>query len=171
MKYVTLLFVVFGVALGGCAPQATQGTDEAAAPAQDALEGVWRIVEVAGTNAEGDWTTQNVQPSLYIFMDGYYSMQLVRGDEPRPLMPEGTTWEVMTLEQYRSICAGEFFSANTGAYEVDGASLTVRPVVAKWPNLMTGGSLMYTYRIEDGSLHLLQESDGSIWRARLIRLN
>lgn len=171
MKHLTLSLVVFGFALAGCAPQPTQGTDETVATAQGALEGVWKIVEASGTNAEGDWTTQNVQPSLYMFMDGYYSMLLVRGDEPRPLIPEGTTWETMTLEQYRSVCSGEFFSANSGTYEVDGASLIVKPVVAKWPNFMDGGSAVYTFRIEDGNLHLSQDSDGATWHATLSRLN
>lgn len=172
MRYMPLLLVLFGVSLAGCSPRVADDTDqtpEAAEP--ETLAGVWQITDMSGTNADGDWVTTNVQPSLYMFMDGYYSVMLVRGDEPRPLMPEDITWDTMTLEQYRAVCSGEFFSANSGTYEVSGSSLTTRPMVAKWPNFMDGGSASFTYRIEAGYLHLSSEEDGVTWNARLRRLN
>ena len=61
------------------------------------------------------------------------------------------------LEQLRSVCSGAFFSANSGTYEVSGSSLTTRPMVAKWPNFMDGGSAWSTYRVEGGYLHLSTE--------------
>ena len=139
--------------------------------AQESVHGVWQIEEISGHDPEaGAWRTENVQPSLYMFMDGYYSIMLVRGNEARPSMPQGTTWDSMTLEQYRSVCSGEFFSANSGTYEVTGSSLTVRPMVAKWPNLMEGGSQTFAYRLEGDILSLDHSGEDWSWNARLRRL-
>ena len=139
--------------------------------AQQSLQGSWTIVESWGHDAQaGEWRTENVQPSLYIFLDGYYSMSLVRGNEPRPLMPEGVTWDTMTEEQLRSVCSGAVFSANSGTYEVDGSSLTTKPMVAKWPNLMEGGSATFTFEMEGDMLRLSQSGEGFSWNARLRRL-
>ena len=128
--------------------------------AQSDLNGAWEIVEASGHNAQGDWKLENVQPSLYIFMDGYYSIAQVNGNEARPLMPEGTTWDTMTEEQLSSVCSAAVFSANSGTYEVDGSSLTTKPMVAKWPNFMEGGSASHTYLVENDMLTLAQEGDG-----------
>ena len=145
------------------------GVDPAAA--QDSLQGSWAIVESWGHDEQaGEWRIENVQPSLYIFLDGYYSIALVRGNEPRPLMPEGTTWDAMTEEQLRSVCSGAVFSANSGTYEVVGSSLTTKPLVAKWPNLMEGGSASYTFEMEGDELLLSQAGEGFSWNARLRRL-
>ena len=138
--------------------------------AQSDLNGVWEIVEAFGHNAEGDWNVENVQPSLFIFMDGYYSIALVRGNEPRPLMPEGTTWDTMTEDQLRSVCSGDYFSANSGIYEVSESSLTTRPMVAKWPNFMEGGSATYTFRLDGDMLTLSREGEGWNWTNKLRRL-
>jgi len=138
--------------------------------AQSELNGVWSIAEVSGHNAEGDWEWNPVQPSLYIFMDGYYSMAQVNGSEPRPLMPDGTTWDNMTEDQLRSVCSTAVFSANSGTYEVSGSSLTTRPMVAKWPNFMEGGSASYTYSMETDMLTLVREGDGWSWKVTLRRL-
>jgi len=127
--------------------------------AQSDLNGAWEIVEASGHNDEGDWKWEAVQPSLYIFLDGYYSIALVRGTEPRPLMPEGTHWETMSAEQLRSVCSGRVFSANSGVYEASGSSLIIKPMVAKWPNFMEGGSETYTYSVEGDTLTLSYEGD------------
>jgi hypothetical protein len=140
------------------------------ADAQEWLNGSWVIVESWGENDQsGEWQYENPQPSLFIFLDGYYSIALVRGNEPRPLMPEGATWDNMTEEQLRSVCSGAVFSANAGTYEVDGSSLTTKPMVAKWPNLMEGGSNTYVFEMEGDLLRLTSSGDGSIWNARLRR--
>jgi len=138
--------------------------------AQSELNGVWTFVEVSGHNTDGEWEWNPVQPSLYIFMDGYYSMVQVNGNEPRPLMPDGTTWDNMTEEQFRSVCSTAVFSANSGTYEVSGSSLTTKPMVAKWPAFMEGGSASFSFSVKDDVLTLMREGDGWSRKAELQRL-
>ena len=42
--------------------------------------------------------------------------------------------------------------ANSGTYEVSGSTFTTRPMVAKNPNFMSGGSLTYTFEIDGDTL-------------------
>ena len=138
--------------------------------AQSDLNGAWERFEVSGTNADGDWKVDNVQPSLYLFQDGYYSIMLVRGNEPRPLMPEGTSWDSMTEEQLRSVCSSAVFTAHSGTYEVSGSSLTTKPMVAKWPNYMEGASVTRTYRVDGDMLYISGERGGGTFTDKLRRL-
>ncbi len=138
--------------------------------AQSELNGAWERFEVSGHNADGDRKLDNVQPSLYLFHDGYYSIMLVRGNEPRPLMPEGTTWDSMTEEQLRSVCSGAVFTAHSGTYEVSGSSLTTKPMIAKWPNFMEGASATYTYRVDGEWLYISGERRGGTFTEKLRRL-
>jgi hypothetical protein len=144
----------------------------AAAPllAQAELNGAWALVEVSGHGAEGDWEWDPVQPSLYIFMDGYYSIMLVSGSEARPLMPDDANRESITDEQMRSIFMT--FIANSGTYEISGDVLATKPMVALWPNFMEGGSDAVTFRIESGMLIFSYENEdeGWWWTAKLERL-
>jgi len=139
-------------------------------PAQSDLNGAWSIVEMSGHNAEGDWESNPVQPSLYIFMDGYYSIMLVSGSEARPLMAEDATRASITDEEMRSIFMQ--FIANSGTYEVSGSTVTTKPMVALWPNFMEGGSSQFQYVIDDGMLVLSDEDEdqGWWWTAKLERL-
>ena len=139
--------------------------------AQSDLHGTWKIVEASGFNTiQGDWKVDTVQPSLYIFVDGYYSIIQVNGSESRPLMPEGTTWATMTEDQLRSVCSSNAFTANSGTYEINGTSVTTRPSVAKWPNYMEGGSTTYSYGLDNGILSLFTEGEGYNFSLKLSRL-
>ena len=138
--------------------------------AQSDLNGVWEIVEATGTNDDGEWKWENVQPSLYMFMDGYYSVIGVQGNEPRLSIPEGTTWDNITEEQMRSVCSGAVFYANSGTYEVSGSTLTTKPMVAKWPNFMEGGSAMFTYQVDSDILTLSGEGYYGAYTYKLRRL-
>jgi hypothetical protein len=138
--------------------------------AQNELVGVWQAVERSGTGPEGEWTDQPVQPSLYIFADGYYSIMFVAGSESRPLLAEDATRDGLTEDQLRSIFMT--FVANSGTYEIEGSSLTVRPTVALWPNYMEGGSTIYEYEIEGDEL-VLTTGDFIVagsYRTKLVRL-
>jgi hypothetical protein len=138
--------------------------------AQNELVGVWQAVERSGTGPEGEWTDQPVQPSLYIFADGYYSIMFVAGSESRPLLAEDATRDGLTEDQLRSIFMT--FVANSGTYEIEGSSLTVRPTVALWPNYMEGGSTIYEYEIE-GYERVLTTGDFIVacaYRTKLVRL-
>ncbi len=138
--------------------------------AQTELNGAWTYVEVSGHTSEGDWEWKPVQPSLYLFMDGHYSIMYVMGSESRPLMADDATREGITDEQMRSIFMP--FVANSGTYQVTGSTLTTKPTVALWPNFMEGGSAEFRYAIENGMLILRRsnEAEGWWWTAKLRRL-
>ena len=132
------------------------------------LNGAWKMAEASGYTAEGEWESNPVQPGLYIFQDGYYSIMYVRGSEARPLMAEDATRVSITDEQMRSIFMP--FVANSGTYEVDGSTLVTKPMVALWPNFMEGGEATYTYGVEGNDLHLSAKGEDWEWKIRLERL-
>jgi len=115
------------------------------------LEGVWKVVEsvVTGANASKN---ANPQPSLFIFAKTHYSMMLVSGTQPRALFKA----EEPTNEE--KVPAFDSFVANTGTYEVMGSTLTIRPIVARYPNFMAGGFDKYQFRIEGDTLWLTDKS-------------
>lgn len=145
------------------------GADAAMAAPDQMLQGAWQAVEVWGTDStSGEWRTTSVQPSVYIFRDGYYSIASVSGDDKRPLMKEGATRGGLTAEEAASIWIR--YTSNSGRYELTGDQLTIRPIVALWPNFMEGGSTTYTFTMEGERLHLWTSGEGTSWHARLERL-
>lgn len=108
--------------------------------AQQSPEGAWTLVEVWGQTADGeDWrVAENLQPSLFLFHDGHYSMTAVTGTEPRPQLPEDATRSTVTPEQGDALW--RFYLSNSGAYEIRDSMLVTWPHVALWPPLMAEGS-------------------------------
>jgi hypothetical protein len=112
------------------------------AGAEGKLEGTWKVVEMSGMGPNAS-TNTNPQPGLYIFTKKHYSMQAITGDKPRPDVPQQNP----TPEQL--LAAFYPFMANTGAYAVKGAELTIRPVVAKYPEVMASGAFaVFTFKVE-----------------------
>ncbi|MDR8389582.1 lipocalin-like domain-containing protein [Aliifodinibius sp. S!AR15-10] len=137
--------------------------------AQDDLNGAWQATEAWGNNSEdGDWELKDLQPSLYIFLDGYYSIMLVTGEKARPLMKKDATRSSISDEEMRSIFMP--FIANSGTYEVKGSSITTKPMVALWPNFMEGESDTFQYRFENDMLVLSDEGEDWNWTAKFKRL-
>jgi hypothetical protein len=69
-----------------------------------------------------------------------------RTDEPVLGSAESTDAE--------KVAAFDSFIANSGTYELTDSTLTTRPMVAKNPTFMAGGSLTFTYQIEGDDLRL-----------------
>lgn len=137
--------------------------------AQQSLQGSWTIVENWGHDTEaGEWRNENVQPSLYIFLDGHYSIAKVNGDQARPLVAEDATRASLTAEQAASVWL--LYTSNSGTYETTSSTLTTHPTVALWPNFMEGGSETFTFEVEGDELLLSQTGEGFSWNARLRRL-
>lgn len=137
--------------------------------AQSELEGVWQVVEASGTDDEGDWKAQNIQPSLFIFLDGYYSIAVVHGDEARPLMADDATRDSISPDEVFSIFRP--YTSNSGTYEISGSTLTTKPMVALWPNFMEGGSQIYAFAVDGDTLSLSwKNSQGYAFENRLRRL-
>ena len=144
-----------------CAPSAEQesATQEAATAeaelAESPLVGAWRITEFAFASPDTSFTISDPQPSLMIFLTNHYSQMYVPGDEPRELF-SGDEPVLGALEPADAevLTAYESFIANSGTYELSGSTIVTRPIVAKTPNFMAGGSLLYTYRIDGDTLWL-----------------
>ncbi len=114
-----------------------------------ALQGAWTITEVSVSTPDTSWTEANPQPGLYIFVERHYSTLIVQGSEPRELLSDDPT-------DAERLAAWSPFIANSGTYEVSGTKLTVRPLVAKFPNSMSDNSgWTYTYRVEGDTLRLI----------------
>ena len=123
----------------------------AQAPARKPIEGVWKVTEIVVTGA-GASTISNPQPGLFIFAKGHYSMMYVPNSQPRALFKA----EEPTKEE--KIPAFDSFVGNTGPYEISGSTLTIRPMVARYPNFMAGGFDKYQFRIEGNTLFLTEKS-------------
>jgi hypothetical protein len=161
-----------GLALAAaCAGTVGDGGGSAATDAapDQPLQGAWHLVEVWGSDsASGEWRTTSVQPSVYLFLNGYYSIAAVGGNEKRPQMKEDATRAGLTAEEAASVWIP--YTSNSGRYEMAGDQLTIRPMVALWPNFMEGGSATYTFTMEGERLHLWTSGEGTSWHARLERL-
>jgi hypothetical protein len=115
------------------------------------IEGVWKVTEIIVTGANAS-NVANPQPGLFIFAQRHYSVMWVPGNQPRTLFKA----ESPTDEE--KIAAYDSFVANSGTYEVDGATLTLHPMVARSPNFMAGGVSKSQLRIEGTTLWLTQKN-------------
>ncbi|MDP9203695.1 MAG: lipocalin-like domain-containing protein [Gemmatimonadota bacterium] len=108
-------------------------------------------MEIVVTGADAS-NNASPQPSLFIFTRHHYSQMWIRGTQPRALFKA----EEPTDEE--KIPAFDSFVANTGTYEVMGTTLTIRPIVARYPNFMAGGFDKYQFRIKGNTLWLTEKS-------------
>jgi hypothetical protein len=125
--------------------------------ARKPMEGAWKVVEIVVTG-DGAENTSNPQPGLFIFGQKHYSMMWVRGGKARAPY----AGEVPTNDE--KITAFDSFTANTGTYEVSGSTITIRPMVARSPNFMAGGSSKYQFRAEGNNLWLTEKSTDMRYR-------
>ena len=129
----------------------------ASAQSAPSLPGAWRVTEVIVTGANAS-TNSSPQPSLYIFTRQHYSILSVGGTTARkaaaaPKDPARLT-DAEKLAQYE---LWNPFTANSGTYQVNGTTLTTRPLVAKNPGVM-GGTQTREFKIEGTTLTLIQKS-------------
>jgi len=140
-RTVTAMFVAIALAT----------TVMAQGEARGPLEGVWKVTEEVVTGADASSTT-SPQPSLFIFTRTHYSMLRVASSQPRAL------FKAMDPTSEEKIATFDTFIANSGTYDVAGTTLTVRPIVAKNPNFMAGGSDKYQFRVDGNTLWLTSKS-------------
>ena len=123
-----------------------------AEPEPGPLEGGWKSVEISGSGPDTSWTITSPQPSLYIFAKQHYGIMYATGSKPRALFNESAAQGGTDAEK---VAAYDSFVANSGTYETTESTITTRPIVAKWPNFMTGEeSVTFEYRTEGDSLWL-----------------
>lgn len=119
--------------------------------AKKPVEGAWKVVEVVVTGANAS-SNPSPQPNLYIFTQSHYSMMSVPGTQAR------TLFKAVPPTTDEKIPAFDSFVGNTGTYELAGSVLTVRAIVARYPNYMAGGYSKYQVRVEGNTLWLTQKS-------------
>jgi hypothetical protein len=129
----------------------------AEAPARKPMEGAWKVVEIVVTGADAA-TIASPQPGLFLFGPKHYSMTWIRSAEPRALYAA----EVPTNEE--KIKAFDSLVASAGTYEVSGSTIAVRPMVARNPNFMAGGSSRYEFRVDGNTLWLTERSTDTRYR-------
>ena len=130
--------------------------DRGIAVAQSArgLQGAWQLTEaiITGPSAR---TIAFPEPlaNLMVFTLKHYSRVEVQSETPRPLLPNAAT---ATADELRAVWGP--FVAEAGTYEVDGNSVTMRPIASKNPAIMGAGVFIrYTFIISGSTLTLTQD--------------
>lgn len=138
--YFVCLSIVSVIPFSGCSPSETERANP--------LVGAWRMTSHVSFLVDGTKTDNKPQENLLLFSEGYYSMAFARGDEPSPAYAEkfsGTDEE--KLARMNAI------TVNTGSYTVSGSTATLRPIIAKVPEL-SGGSIELEYELSGDVLVL-----------------
>jgi hypothetical protein len=113
------------------------------------LRGVWRVTQLTTTGPDGK-ITRTPQPMLTIFTDKYYSFFWIQSDKPRPQIKDRAT---ASADELRATWGA--FSGQAGTYELSGSTVTVRPTVAKDPDIMNPGvALIYSVKFGGDTLEL-----------------
>ena len=121
------------------------------------IEGVWKVTEIVVTGA-GASSVSNAQPSLLIFTRTHYSIMYVPGDKPRTLRKAADPRKAEDASAEEKAAAYDSIIANAGTYQLEGSTITIRPIVSKDPNYMGGGFNTYRFRIDGTTLSLTSKS-------------
>ncbi len=157
------------VRIGAAALALTLGSIELQSQPANPLVGVWKVAEIVSPQGEKN---PNPQPTIYIFTARHYSHVSVTSTKPRPNYTGPNVTDAQRLEMWQP------FSATAGTYEVRGDALTIRPLVAKNPGFMDGGTFMTFDLTREGNdiwiratqsqMRSISSTDAN--RVRLVRL-
>jgi len=124
------------------------------------LDGVWKVVEVtipgairSPSSSMKDTTIGNPQPGLLIFTKGYYSVNVLRGTQPRSAVEAAKDPNNLTdAEKLARFDEWQPLVANSGTYETKGSTIVRHPVVAKSVEVMNARDpLTQEFKIEGNS--------------------
>jgi|RhiMethySRZTD1v2_1073278.scaffolds.fasta_scaffold463740_2 lipocalin-like protein len=122
--------------------------------ATPSVQGAWRVTAVTGANG----TNKSPQPGLLLFTKQHYSLLSVGGTSPRKEFgPPKDPANLTDAERAARYEAWDVLTANSGTYEVKGTTLTLHPIVAKNPSVMTGGPLTREFKISGKTLIMTQK--------------
>ena len=130
------------------------------------IQGAWRPDQIVytGPNAR---TVSSPQPGMYIFGATHYARVEVTSDGPRPTP---SNYATATADELRAVWNP--FGSNAGTYEASGSELTVRPFVAKNPEVMAPSNfVVFAFRIQGDTLWLTgqRNSAGPIQNPSTVR--
>ena len=114
------------------------------------LRGVWKVTELSSRAAGADWTAVTPNVSLYIFTEKHYSYMFATGAGPRRLFV-GDPNKPTDAEK---VGAYDSFVAASGAYVLSGSTLTLKALLHKNPNEMSGETLTYTIDFDGNTLRM-----------------
>jgi hypothetical protein len=120
---------------------------ERAERSESPLEGAWSVASIQASGPDSA-ANATVQSSLFLFGDKHYSMMRVTGNQPRTLAATDSATDAEKLAAYNT------FIPNSGTYEDADSTLTIQPDVARSPNIMSGGSDKYHFRVSGDTLWL-----------------
>jgi hypothetical protein len=125
-----------------------------AQPAPDAIQGVWRAVEIVIAGPAARTIPFAERPNLTIITARHYSRVEVQADGPRPILADVAK---ASADELRAVW-GPFVS-EAGTYEViPGSLVTMRPIASKNPAVMGPGVFItYSYKLDGNTLSLTQQ--------------
>ncbi|HTP33540.1 MAG TPA: hypothetical protein VMJ75_15280 [Candidatus Acidoferrales bacterium] len=118
--------------------------------ARGPLAGVWQVVE-RSTSGPRAATNSNPQPGLFLFTEKHYSIVYDHSDTPRPDVDFSTASDAEKLAVLMPM------QAQSGTYEISGATVTLHPVVVMITRyLHSGYSPKFTFQVEGKTLVMTQ---------------
>ncbi len=134
-------------------PTDVESAQSAGVESGTSIQGVWRLVEreiQGGSNPRIESGSQ-VQPSILIYTEQYFSWEFVLGTEPRLL-----------LDDSRSDAdiggVARLYNSAAGTYELDGSTLRYDRIVSIRPARMLPGNQPYVRQLASLTSHRLETS-------------
>ena len=134
-------------------PTDLESTQSADVASLQAIQGVWRLVEreiQGGSNPRIESGSQ-VQPSILIYTEQYFSWAFVRGTEPRPLLDDSRSDADIGR-------VARLYNSAAGTYELDGSTLRYDRIVSIRPSRMLPGNQPHVRQLASLTSHRLETS-------------
>ncbi len=141
----------------GCAPAPAEQEEAADVVVRAPLEGAWQLIEVTTTGPD-DGTTYDLQPALYLFTDGHYSITRVTSVTPRPEFRDPAN-----VTPSEALAVWGPLQSQAGTFQIIGENLYLLPTTAKNPQVMRSGRApdVYTHQVQGDGLVMTQVSGSS----------
>jgi len=157
MKPALTLVRAMVVVLGGSAARSKPAS----------IQGVWKVVEVT-MGGPGGQTFSHPRPGLVILTSKHYSRTEEHSESPRPTLVNSAT---ASADELRA--AWGSFHGEAGTYEIGGARITLRSMVARNPAAMMAGAYsVSSYELSGNTLtvSLLSNERGPVSTPVTIKL-
>ena len=145
---------LLALVLAACVePTDVEPTRSADVDSGESIYGVWRLVEreiQGGSNPRIESGSQ-VQPSILIYTEQYFSWNFVLGTEPRPLLDDSPTDADIGA-------VARLYNSAAGTYELDGSELRYYRMVSIGPGRMLAGNQPYVRELVGLGAHRLETS-------------
>lgn len=125
-----------------------------AAQSKPSIQGVWRVAESVTTGPTA-FVNKSPQPGFLIFTGKHYAIVRDTARQPRPAVKDpANPTAAEALATYRD------FMSQAGTYEAAGATVTLRPSVAKNPPAdgKYQNTTTYSMKLDANNLTLVSES-------------